>query len=434
MLAPIWLLLEDLHSSEVEIQNLARSKAIVSLANELSKLHYDASVSMGGYSITKNQMFLSRFEKVSRQIPVDIEELKTLSSGNTLQAQRVEQIEKIATGGLKELADAMAIMKGSPTVDVAQFQARESYKKIRARADEIQSVVKQINVSEERSSGAAENVNRTKGDSKANSIRVLTMSALILGLLLLTAIAAYISNSGILSSSSKPRILSVFLKGIAPVVVPFAVMCYVVYAVTELQTRANEEVGRQMRGNVVIAHANALSRLLYDAGVAMGGYSITKSPLMADRLQKEIKEIPVELERLRSLVRDNQRQSQIIVELEKISEEQINVFKKTKKSIDDSRVDVAQFRSRHVYPQIRSLADRLQDKLRELTAEERKIGGRTPKQITRSRPYFKFLERVPNYGVELGVLDGVIAAVFSAFVLWFIFSWKLSKVPSAKSP
>jgi CHASE3 domain. len=385
---------------------------------------------MGGYSITKNQMFLSRYEKVCRQIPIDIEELKTLSSGSPMQTQRVNQIEKIATGGLKELADAMAVMK-SPKVDAAQFQARALYKKIRARADDIQSVVKQINIYEGRSSEATEKV---KGESKPNSVAVLTMSALTIGLLLLTAIAAYISRSDILSSSSKPRLLTVFLQGAAPVVVPFLVMCSVVYLVTELQVRADEEIRRQMRGNAVIAHANALSKLLYDAGVAMGGYSITKSPLMADRLQKEMKEIPVELEKLRNLVKDNERQSQIIVELEQISEEQINVFDDAKKSIDDSRVDVAQFRSRHVYPQIRSLADRLQDKLRELTAEERKIDGGNPKQkITRRRTYFKFLERILDYGAELSVLDGVIAAVLSACFLSFIFSWKLSKGSKRKT-
>ncbi len=147
--------------------------------------------------------------------------------------------------------------------------------------------------------------------------------------------------------------------------------------------QAEIEVQRQVRSKAIISQANTLSKLFYDAGVAMGGYSITKSPLFSDRYDKIVKQIPQDLDELRTLVGENGRQQTILANLKKITEDGLSILTEAKSAIDDNRVDVAQFRARHMYKEIRSLADRLQDELRGLTEDEGKLRarGRSSKQI-----------------------------------------------------
>ncbi len=151
-----------------------------------------------------------------------------------------------------------------------------------------------------------------------------------------------------------------------------------------LLRQAEIEVQRQIRSKAIISQANTLSKLFYDAGVAMGGYSITKSPLFSDRYDKIVRQIPQDLNELKSLVGDNPRQQKILENLADITVTGLKILGEAKAAIDDNRVDVAQFRARHMYKEIRSLADRLQDELRGLTEDERKIERSTLKYKARS--------------------------------------------------
>ena len=178
---------------------------------------------------------------------------------------------------------------------------------------------------------------------------------------------------------------------------------------TELLHRAEVEVQRQVRSKAIISQANTLSKLFYDAGVAMGGYSITKSPLFSDRYDKIVRQIPEDLEELRKLVGDNPKQKQILENLQKITVTGLKILGEAKSAIDDNRVDVAQFRARHMYKEIRSLADKLQDELRGLTEDERRIEQESPEKQNRSRTILKVF-----------LVGGVVANILIAFVLlWF---------------
>jgi len=96
-----------------------------------------------------------------------------------------------------------------------------------------------------------------------------------------------------------------------------------------------------------------------------------KARLFSDRYDKIVKQIPQDLDELRTLVGENGRQQTILANLKKITEDGLSILTEAKSAIDDNRVDVAQFRARHMYKEIRSLADRLQDELRGLTEDER---------------------------------------------------------------
>ncbi|HEY9715426.1 MAG TPA: PAS domain S-box protein, partial [Chroococcales cyanobacterium] len=200
-------------------------------------------------------------------------------------------------------------------------------------------------------------------------------------------------------------------QGLIIVSVPLVFELIFLGILTGLLRQADFEVQRQIRSKAIISQANTLSKLFYDAGVAMGGYSITKSPLFSDRYDKIVRQIPQDLDELRNLVGDNPKQQEILENLKVITVTGLKILNEAKTAIDDNRVDVAQFRARHMYKQIRSLADKLQDELRGLTEDERKIESQGPEAQNRSRNQ-----------VKLFLVLGVIVNVLLAFGLAIVFS------------
>ncbi|HEY9679042.1 MAG TPA: PAS domain S-box protein [Drouetiella sp.] len=198
-------------------------------------------------------------------------------------------------------------------------------------------------------------------------------------------------------------------KGLILVAVPLIFEVIFLATLTYLLRQAEIEVQRQVRSKAIISQANTLSKLFYDAGVAMGGYSITKSPLFSDRYDKIVRQIPQDLDELKNLVGDNQRQQQILQNLQVITVTGLKILGEAKSAIDDNRVDVAQFRARHMYKEIRSLADRLQDELRGLTEDERKIESEGPEAQNRNRQMVKIYLVI---GVLLNFLIAVALALY----------------------
>lgn len=446
MLVLIGLLFEELHRAELEVQNQVHSKFIVSQANTLSKLFYDAGVALGGSSISKNPLFVSRFEVIRRQIPMDMKEMKTRSKWSPLEKRRVDQIEKIVDSGLQELDHAKANLSGAK-VGVAQFQLRQAYKRIRGTTDEIDSVLKQINANDARAMEAIARDESGKGENATKTAWTFIVSAFVIGLLLMTAFSVHVSRYSGISAAS----VSIFCRGLAPLVVPLVMLSAVAFVILELQVRAHAEVKQQMHEKAIIARANTLSKVYYDAGVAIGAYSITLSPFQADRLRKLIDALPVELSQLKSLVEGNKGQTKILAEAEAICGQGVAIFKAIKRVIDDSiestpqtdhslagfspapyhpkasdraivrGLEVAQFRTQKLFKLNRELTVTLQDKLRDLTDEERKIEGRSPLQLNRSRTILK-----------LCVFGGTAGAVLVAGVLLFILSTAITKNSSRK--
>jgi len=80
-----------------------------------------------------------------------------------------------------------------------------------------------------------------------------------------------------------------------------------------------------------------LSKCFYDCGIAIGGYSITKSPLFADRFERIKRDIPRELEELKAAVgSDNEKQLRTIARLEKITAEGLTMLNSARVAIDDN--------------------------------------------------------------------------------------------------
>jgi CHASE3 domain sensor protein len=129
-------------------------------------------------------------------------------------------------------------------------------------------------------------------------------------------------------------------KGLILVLVPLGCNLLFLTAFAILLQQSEAEVERQMRSKAIIAQANQLSKSFYDCGVAMGGYSITKSPLFAERFERIKRDIPQELSQLKVAVgHDNDKQLRTVARLEKITADGLAILNHAKASIDDNRLE-----------------------------------------------------------------------------------------------
>lgn len=133
--AVVTLSLELKRVNEVILEQ-ARCAALISQADVLSSLFYDAGVAMGGYSITKSNLYEARFDAITSQLPVAFEELKKLTAGHPEAQEPIARIGQLVKSGLLEMSEAKAAIDANH-IDVAQFKARHMYKQIRQTADQI---------------------------------------------------------------------------------------------------------------------------------------------------------------------------------------------------------------------------------------------------------------------------------------------------------
>lgn len=129
--------------------------------------------------------------------------------------------------------------------------------------------------------------------------------------------------------------LKISQKGFILVLVPLVFQLFFLIGLSVLMQQSELEVQKQIRSKAIITRANSLSKLFYDAGVAMGGYSITKSPLFADRYDKIVRQIPIDLAELKSEVGDNPKQQLIVGRLQTITTKGVKLLGEAKAEIDN---------------------------------------------------------------------------------------------------
>lgn len=178
------------------------------------------------------------------------------------------------------------------------------------------------------------------------------------------------------------------------------------FSAINYENRLNDQV----RSKAIIAEANSVSKGFYDAGVAMGGYSITKSPLFSDRYDKIVAIIPEDMAELHELVKNNPKQLQSMRNIFKTTTSGLRILGEAKAAIDDNRVDVAQFRARHMYKEMRSIGDKLQDELRGITDEARRTEKESPYRI--------------QLALQIFIASGVICLFMNIFCMVAILRYK----------
>jgi CHASE3 domain sensor protein len=139
------------------------------------------------------------------------------------------------------------------------------------------------------------------------------------------------------------------------------------------------EMQRQLRSKAIISQSNTLSKLIYDAGIAVAGYSLTKNQLLSDRYQKISQQIPQEVNDLRATIGSNDSEQQIIGNLNETTTSALEILNESKSQADANQFDVTQVKSRQMYKEIRLLADRLTLELSQLIEHEGKVAKESAK-------------------------------------------------------
>ncbi len=126
----------------------------------------------------------------------------------------------------------------------------------------------------------------------------------------------------------------------------------------------------QIRARAIITESNNISKLFNDAGVAVGGYSITKSPVFADRFDKLSEQITNDLHELKELVGEGRNQQVAFSRFDATISDGMKTLAEAKSAVGDNRADVGQLRTRHMYKGLRQVAEQVQSEVKSLTAVE----------------------------------------------------------------
>lgn len=173
----VTFLTERLHKAEVELQKQVRAKAIISQADTLAKLNYDAAVAVGGYNASKSPLFAERYEKIFNQIPSDFKELNALIDGEDKETQNLESVRKIIYSSGKAMVAAKDHMKSGTTVP------KELYIQLRGNSETLEKALNKL-VKESKKIDAQYDLN--KKPFKSHSQEVVSMailSTIVIGIL-----------------------------------------------------------------------------------------------------------------------------------------------------------------------------------------------------------------------------------------------------------
>ncbi|CAN5533141.1 hypothetical protein BH11CYA1_BH11CYA1_06400 [soil metagenome] len=146
--------------------------------------------------------------------------------------------------------------------------------------------------------------------------------------------------------------------------VNLGLLCCLVFCALQVE----HELAEQVKAREIVVACDILSKSLYEAGVAIGGYSITRSEMFAHRFAEISKQVTTSLGELKELVGTNQAKQTVFERIESNARDQLKILTETKASIDSKAADVGQFRARHMYKNVRSSLDDLKQQIRFLIA------------------------------------------------------------------
>lgn len=123
----------------------------------------------------------------------------------------------------------------------------------------------------------------------------------------------------------------------------------------------------QIRARAIVVECTAITKLFNDAGIAIGGYCITKSPMFSDRYLKITEELHSSLSELKTNIGENSNQQAIFSRVKSTVLDGLKAMAQAKAAVDEKHEDVAQYRSRHMYKGLREFAEELQQEMQTLT-------------------------------------------------------------------
>lgn len=203
-------------------------------------------------------------------------------------------------------------------------------------------------------------------------------------------------------------------KGLILVAVPLLFELVFLAVLSGLLRQADYKTWQEMHSKTVVYESSALSRLFHDAGIAMGGYALTKSPLFRERFDSIVSSIPREFKHLQKLVGRNSSQKGSLKRLETYTNSGLHLLSTARDAIEIGGEGVSRVRS--LYSEMKGVSKNISTELDNLTAESRKIEEDGPNARKQS-----------DQMVRIFLAIGVLFNIGLAFVLSYFFSNGITK-------
>ncbi len=163
-------------------------------------------------------------------------------------------------------------------------------------------------------------------------------------------------------------------------------------ALLMMWNNAEKKTVSMMRAKEITAIASDLSKHIYDAGVALGGFSVTRSKLFLNRFDKTIIEIPHEVSSLKDLINpEDKPQFDALARIADLLPDTIKLMDAAKIAVMEGKVgaDPASFRSS--FTPMNSKAQDIQDNLRVIADENKTLANaKVPDSLPNSQTFLLF--------------------------------------------
>jgi CHASE3 domain sensor protein len=160
---------------------------------------------------------------------------------------------------------------------------------------------------------------------------------------------------------------------------PMIVQLAVVLCLMWLLHDGEVKQAQQMQANAVIFESGNLLRTMHDAGIAIGGYCITRTTIYADKFdqmmgrQRDQGVIGDHLHKLRDLVKGNPRQEIAMARLEEQTQAGIELLKNARHSIGYSSQMQGFRQVRDLYSELKDVTSNMGREIDSITAESHAV-------------------------------------------------------------
>lgn len=172
--------------------------------------------------------------------------------------------------------------------------------------------------------------------------------------------------------------------------VPLLLQLSLILAILALMHDAETKQFQQMRANAIIFESGNLQRAIHDAGIAIGGYSLSKNAFYGQRSEKIVASIPNELDKLEELVRGNYRQERAFADLKRATNVGLEMLRRAHSSIRGSSQVIGVRRVRDLYIELKGVAADMGAAIDKITEESRAVQDASAIQYERSKWAIRF--------------------------------------------
>lgn len=221
--------------------------------------------------------------------------------------------------------------------------------------------------------------------------------------------------------SHESNLLKKNLRGITYAIVALLVSFNIVLSIFLLGALKDSEDAtlKIMRAKEIAAVSSNLSKHVYDAGVALGGLSVTKSQLFCDRFDKLISAIPHEVTDLKDLIEQkNARQFDALMKVAELLPDTIKYMGEVRTQIMNSKETGLGRGDRGLFARMHANAGAIQKSLQLIVDENKELAN------------LKVPAHLINFEtINIWLLASLVVNILLGFLTFFLLSNQLNASP-----